>query len=62
MINIDGFNEVALSPLNNQQNLDISMPSVSHFLSLINVIDKSTLTPQRIQSLAAIARYRGTTQ
>ena len=58
VINIDGFNEVALSPLNNQQNLDISMPSASHFLPLINLIDKGTLTLQRLQSLAAIARYQ----
>ena len=34
VINIDGFNEVALSPLNNQQNLDISMPSASHLIPL----------------------------
>ena len=58
VINIDGFNEVALSPLNNQQKLDISMPSVSHFLPLINLIDKGTLTPQRLQSLSTIARYK----
>jgi hypothetical protein len=58
VINIDGFNEVALSPLNDQQNLDISMPSASHFISLINLIDKSTLTPQRLRSLTSIADYR----
>jgi hypothetical protein len=58
VINIDGLNEVALSPLNNQQNLDISMPSASHFIPLINLIDKGSLTPQRLESLAAIARYK----
>jgi hypothetical protein len=58
VINIDGFNEVALSPLNNQQNLDISMPSVSHFLPLINLIDQGTLTLPKLQSLTAIARYK----
>ena len=58
VINIDGFNEVALSPLNHQQNLDISMPSASHLIPLINLIDKGTLTPQRLQSLSAIARYQ----
>jgi hypothetical protein len=58
VINIDGFNEVALSPLNNQQNLDISMPSASHFLPLINLIDQGTLTLPKLQSLTAIARYR----
>ena len=58
VINIDGFNEVALSPLNNQQNLDISMPSASHLLPLINLIDKGTLTFEKLDSLAAIADYK----
>jgi hypothetical protein len=58
VINIDGFNEVALSPLNDQKNLDISMPSASHLLSLINLIDRSTLTPQRLRSLTSIVDYR----
>jgi hypothetical protein len=58
VINIDGFNEVALSPINNEQNLDISMPSASHLLPLINVTDKGTLTPSKLQSLAAIASYK----
>jgi hypothetical protein len=58
VINIDGLNEVALSPINDQQKLDISMPSASHLIPLINVIDKSTLTPRKLQSLATIARYK----
>jgi hypothetical protein len=58
VINIDGFNEVALSPLNNQQGVDISMPSVSHLLPLINLIDQGTLTPEKLQSLAAITQYK----
>ena len=58
VINIDGFNEVALSPLNNQQGVDISMPSVSHLLPLINLIDQGTLTPEKLQSLAAINQYK----
>src|SRR5262245_22395661 len=58
VINIDGFNEVALSPLNNQQGVDISMPSVSHLLPLINLIDQGTLTPEKLASLAAISAYK----
>ena len=58
VINIDGFNEVALSPLNNEQGVDISMPSASHLLSLINLIDQGTLTPEKLQSLAAISNYK----
>jgi hypothetical protein len=58
VINIDGFNEVALSLLNNQQGVDISMPSVSHLLPLVNLIDQGTLTPEKLQSLAAISQYK----
>ena len=58
VINIDGLNEVALSPINNQQRLDISMPSASHLIPLINLIDKGSLTPERLESLAAVVRYR----
>jgi hypothetical protein len=56
VINIDGFNEVALSALNEKQGFDISMPSAQHIGSLINLVDQSTLTPARLQSLAAIDR------
>lgn len=58
VINIDGLNEVALSPVNNQQHLDISMPSASHFIPLINLIDKGSLTPARLESLSAVVRYK----
>ncbi len=58
VINIDGLNEVALSSINNQQRLDISMPSASHLIPLINLIDKGSLTPERLESLAAVIRYR----
>jgi hypothetical protein len=58
VINIDGLNEVALSAVNNQQRLDISMPSASHLIPLINLIDKGSLTPARLESLSVIARYK----
>jgi hypothetical protein len=58
VINIDGFNEVALSSLNNEQGVDISMPSVSHLLPLVNLIDQATLTPEKLQSLAAISQHK----
>src|SRR6185503_6385584 len=41
VVNIDGFNEVALSSLNDQHGLDISMPSVMHLDPLINLINQS---------------------
>jgi hypothetical protein len=58
VVNIDGFNEVALSPLNAQRGLDISMPSPLHMEGLVNLVDRSTLTPDRLMSLAAIHQYR----
>jgi hypothetical protein len=34
------------------------MPSVSHLLPLINLIDQGTLTPEKLRSLAAISDYK----
>jgi hypothetical protein len=58
VINIDGFNEVALSPHNEQSGLDLSMPSPFHMEGLINLIDRSTLTPERLLVMAQIYRLR----
>ena len=55
VINIDGFNEVALGSRNNEQGRDISMPSPIHINPLLNLIDQATLTPARIQALARIS-------
>jgi hypothetical protein len=58
VINIDGFNEVAISPLNQNAGWDISMPSALHLDPLINLVNQSTLTPEKLRGLAAIARYK----
>ena len=58
VVNIDGFNEVALSSLNDQRGLDISMPSVMHLDPLVNLMNQGTLTPEKLQSLAAIGQYQ----
>jgi hypothetical protein len=58
VVNIDGFNEVALSRFNNERGLDISMPSAMHLDPLVNLVNQSTLTPEKLQALAAIARYK----
>jgi hypothetical protein len=58
VLNIDGFNEVTLSDFNNQRGLDISMPSAMHLDPLVNLLNQSTLTPQKLQSLAAISQYK----
>ena len=58
VVNIDGLNEVALGELNHQHGLDVSMPSFQHMDPLINVLDRSTLTPEKLRSLAAIEEYK----
>jgi hypothetical protein len=62
VINIDGFNDVALGSLNNERGLDSSMPSVQHLDPLINVVNQSTLTPDKLETLAGIFRDRRTLQ
>ena len=58
VVNIDGFNEVALSSVNHQRGLDISMPSAMHLDPLVNLVNQATLTPEKLQSLAAISQYK----
>ena len=58
VVNIDGFNEVAMSPLNDARGLDISMPSVMHMDPLTALIDQSSLTADKVESLARIQGYR----
>jgi hypothetical protein len=58
VVNIDGFNEVALAPLNEARGLDISMPSPLHLGPLVNLLDRSTLTPEKLSLLAAIQHDR----
>ena len=58
VVNIDGFNDVALASLNNERGSDISMPSVQHLDPLISAVNQSALTPDRLETLAAIFRDR----
>ena len=58
VVNLDGFNEAALGSSNNDRGRDISMPSPMHLDPLINVIDRSTLTPRAIDSLSDIGHYK----
>ena len=55
VINIDGFNEVALGSRNDERGRDISMPSPIHIDPLLNLIDQATLTPARVRALARIS-------
>jgi hypothetical protein len=58
VVNLDGFNDVALGALNHERGFDASMPSVQHLDPLITLINQSALTPQKLESLASIVRDR----
>jgi hypothetical protein len=58
VINIDGFNEVALGSRSAERGRDISMPSPIHVDPLLNLIDQATLTPARVEALARISVYK----
>jgi hypothetical protein len=58
VINLDGFNDVALGSLNNEHGLEFSMPSVQHLDPLIGIVNQSALTPEKLDLLAAIFRDR----
>jgi hypothetical protein len=58
VINIDGFNEVALGRINDQYGWDVSMPSHEHLDAIVNLVNRATLTPAKLQSLARIVEYR----
>jgi len=58
VVNIDGFNEVALGSINDRYGWDVSMPSHEHLDPLINLVNQATLTPEKLESLATIQRLR----
>lgn len=58
VINVDGFNEVALSARNDGKGVEVAMPSVDHVLPLVALIDRSALSTEQIRSLDNINRYR----
>ncbi|MEG4212819.1 hypothetical protein [Microcoleus sp. S13_B4] len=53
VINIDGFNEVALSNLNNKAQVDIGMPSVQHIQPLTGLANNN-LSPEAMSSIVQI--------
>ncbi|MEG4342830.1 hypothetical protein QUB70_05980 [Microcoleus sp. A003_D6] len=44
VVNIDGFNEVALSNLNNKNQINLAMPSIQHILPLTSLANNSLST------------------
>lgn len=53
VINIDGFNEVALSNLNNKAQVEIGMPSVQHIQPLTGLANNN-LSPEAMRSIVEI--------
>ena len=51
IINLDGFNELALSTRNDSSNIDIAMPSAPHILPLLSLIEQPSLTPEFLNAL-----------
>lgn len=58
VVNIDGFNDVALAALNAARGVESAMPSVQHMDPLVALINQSALTPGKLDSLTAIVNGR----
>lgn len=58
VLNIDGFNEVALSPFNPRAGIEPAMPSATHYLPLVDLLNTSTLTTEKVAALAEIDRLK----
>ncbi|NJK68926.1 MAG: hypothetical protein HC789_00375 [Microcoleus sp. CSU_2_2] len=54
VINIDGFNEVALSNLNNKARVEVGMPSVQHLQPLTGLANNN-LSPETMSSIVQIS-------
>ena len=52
VINIDGFNEVALSNLNNQAQIELGMPSVQHLQPLTGLA--TNVSPEVMSAIVQI--------
>ncbi|MBE9096563.1 hypothetical protein [Tychonema sp. LEGE 07203] len=57
VINIDGFNEVALSNLNNKARLELGMPSVQHIQPLTGLANNN-LSPEAMSSIVQISETK----
>lgn len=57
VVNIDGFNEVALSNLNNKAQVDMGMPSVQHIQPLTGLANNS-LSPEVMSSIVKISETK----
>ncbi|MBW4491560.1 MAG: hypothetical protein KME26_00315 [Oscillatoria princeps RMCB-10] len=57
VVNIDGFNEVAISNLNNQEGIEVSMPSVQHVMPLRNFAN-NRLTAEELRLSLKIQQHK----
>ncbi|GHA04717.1 hypothetical protein GCM10008090_12680 [Arenicella chitinivorans] len=58
VINLDGFNEIVLSEKNSRQGLSITMPSAGHMLEMMDILNQSELSSEKIEALADISRLK----
>lgn len=57
VVNIDGFNEVALSNLNNKAQVEVGMPSVQHIQPLTGLANNN-LSPEVMSSIVQISENK----
>jgi hypothetical protein len=57
VVNIDGFNEVALSNLNNKAQVEVGMPSVQHIQPLTGLANNN-LSPEAMSSIVQISENK----
>ncbi|HBL00093.1 MAG TPA: hypothetical protein DD001_23610, partial [Microcoleaceae bacterium UBA10368] len=57
IVNIDGFNEVALSNLNNKAQVEVGMPSVQHLQPLTGLANNN-LSPEVMSSIVKISENK----
>ena len=58
VINLDGFNEIVLSEKNARRGVAISMPSAGHMLEMMDILNQSELSAEKIEALAEISRLK----
>jgi len=57
IINLDGFNEVAFASENREANIDLTMPSSQHVVSLTNIANNS-LSPKALRAMLRIGETK----
>ncbi|MCP5107338.1 MAG: hypothetical protein GY950_28385 [bacterium] len=58
VINIDGFNEVVYCFNNSRLNVDIGMPSAQHFLPMKDLMDRGTVTGEKLETIWTIRQLK----